>query len=402
MSARKRSVAFLAGVVLTALSTAEVGPASADDVVCGQVITQNTTLHEDVRPCPGNDDNPNDGVPPYALKIAASNITLDLNGHDVAGVTTPGDGVGILVQDVTGVTIKNGEIKHFDAGILVLRGGSHTMTGLTLYRNIGPQEVDAGDAPQCLSDVEADLVQCITSFRITEGPNFIGDGIVIRNSPNNVVRGNEVAFNGPYSGISVLGPASTGTSIDTNDVHDQDVPVVLRLRDRGTGRVVRYDYGIALGVADGGVPKGSRASVTNNQVTRSLNQGIFVGVNDSVLSRNQVSSSGFVTPSPTTVAGDNGRIPGTGIHMEGSRNRVESNTVMLNGYHGIYLSSGDNNQILNNDARFNGNTAAETVGTSIGATFEGDSDLKDQKTNCGTNIWRGNRFITANPACTRG
>lgn len=53
------------------------------DVDCGKVITANTTLKDDIGPCPRN-----------GLIVGADNITLDLGGHRLFGFNGPGPGRG--------------------------------------------------------------------------------------------------------------------------------------------------------------------------------------------------------------------------------------------------------------------------------------------------------------------
>src|SRR5262249_12996952 len=84
------------------------------------VITQNTTLKQDVGPCAG------DGI-----RVAADNITLNLNGHKVFG--TPGhlhDNVGVHLMGRHGVVVTGGkalaEITDFDAGVAIEGGGGNT------------------------------------------------------------------------------------------------------------------------------------------------------------------------------------------------------------------------------------------------------------------------------------
>ncbi len=56
------------------LLPAGVTGAGAAVLSCGQTITQSTVLENDLTGCPNN-----------GIVIGANNITLDLNGHTVAG-----------------------------------------------------------------------------------------------------------------------------------------------------------------------------------------------------------------------------------------------------------------------------------------------------------------------------
>src|SRR3989338_10998076 len=73
-------------------------------VGCGDTITEDTVLTEDLLNCSGN-----------GIIIGADNITLDCNGHRIDG---NGDFNGISVSNnVNGVTIKNCNIQEFGYGI---------------------------------------------------------------------------------------------------------------------------------------------------------------------------------------------------------------------------------------------------------------------------------------------
>jgi hypothetical protein len=74
---------------------------------CGDTITQDTTLTSDLGPCPEN-----------GLVIGADNITLDLGSHTVTGQS---GGVGVIVKDRRGVTVRNGTIKSLGTDVLLGR-----------------------------------------------------------------------------------------------------------------------------------------------------------------------------------------------------------------------------------------------------------------------------------------
>jgi len=64
--------------------------------------------------------------------VKADNVTLDLNGHTI---TEGGEGIGVNLTEVNGVTVKNGEISNFSFGIYLRDAGNHTITGNTLTKN---------------------------------------------------------------------------------------------------------------------------------------------------------------------------------------------------------------------------------------------------------------------------
>ncbi len=58
--------------------TQDCGPSSASHLACGDTITADTTLDSDLTGCPSN-----------GIVIGADDITLDLNGHTIAGDGKP-------------------------------------------------------------------------------------------------------------------------------------------------------------------------------------------------------------------------------------------------------------------------------------------------------------------------
>ena len=115
-------------------------------------MTTSTTLTADVGPCAG------DGI-----DIAASNITLNLNGHRVFAAPGPrfGDFAGIRFQSVTNSTVESGEVTGFDAGVFLDHGSANTASHVNVHDNIG----------------------ALNSF-----DSLLGDGIVTMHSGGNQIR----------------------------------------------------------------------------------------------------------------------------------------------------------------------------------------------------------------------
>jgi hypothetical protein len=111
-SSRPIVSAVLFSACLWALTALNTGEAFATQVSCGQAITQDTTVDNDLIDCPGD-----------GLVINADDTTLDLGGHTIDGV---GQASGIAVGEgafSTGpdrVTIENGTIRE------VVRSASDT------------------------------------------------------------------------------------------------------------------------------------------------------------------------------------------------------------------------------------------------------------------------------------
>jgi hypothetical protein len=89
-------------------------------VVCGEIITADTTLTADLA-CPAGTV--------LAITINAPDITLDLGGHTISG--DPYE-VGVMVNGYSGITIKNGTIAGFNDGIFLIDSDDSVVEHLTI------------------------------------------------------------------------------------------------------------------------------------------------------------------------------------------------------------------------------------------------------------------------------
>lgn len=282
--------ALITGVALAAPAAA----AQPQPLQCGSVITHNTILANDIGPCSGN-----------GLVIAASNITLDLNGHSVAGTftaesplppTNTSDTVGISFRDTTGSTLMNGSVYHFAAGLQLHGGSGNHITKVNVHDNIGALPTDTADN---------------------------GDGIDLFGSNNNLIDNNVIVHNGVWSGISLLSPGGTGTNgssynrILDNTLRDNNVAML----NSSGGPDWKRDVGIAV---EG--PGATHNLIANNTITGSGTNGIEVF---------PACSDGYAVNK-----GCNGTVPN-------DYNTIRNNTVTQNGY-GLPLSAplGDGIQVL--------------------------------------------------------
>jgi hypothetical protein len=96
---------------------------SKADITCGQTITEDTILTENLVCPPGTD---------YSLIIGAPNITLDLGGHMISGHAPD---TGVLSVGQEGITIRNGTIEGFNVGVFIIESHQATMEYLTV-RNL--------------------------------------------------------------------------------------------------------------------------------------------------------------------------------------------------------------------------------------------------------------------------
>ena len=93
---------------------------SKPNITCGQTITENSILAEDLACSPDTE---------YAIVIGASNITLDLGGHTISGYTPR---TGVFATSQEGITIRNGTIDGFNVGVYIDQTNRVTIENLTV------------------------------------------------------------------------------------------------------------------------------------------------------------------------------------------------------------------------------------------------------------------------------
>jgi parallel beta-helix repeat protein len=316
-------------------------------IECGMEITQDTVLTSDLV-C---DQGP-------ALVLVADDVSVDLGGHTVrpaARFRTKGP--GILLRGVRGCTVRNGTVRHFEAGVAIEGGARNTIEALAVEENIGSPDGE------------------------------LGDGIVIDRSRDNVVRGNVVRGNGPFSGISLLREAE-GNEVAGNTVVDNNMSD-FEYADAG-----RQTMGIRV---EG--PVANRNRIVGNTVTGSGCDGIVVLAtcdnpdDEPPCVGTPPNEHNEIVGNTTSGNGTSGR--GCGIRLFSmplpippAHNVVRDNVADNNTSYGIALDGlplrAAGNQAIRNRGRGNGE-------------FDGsDGTLMPP---CGRNVWADNDFATVNQPC---
>ncbi|HEV2758126.1 MAG TPA: right-handed parallel beta-helix repeat-containing protein [Acidimicrobiales bacterium] len=306
-------------------------------------------------------DNDLSGCTNNGIVVGADNITLDLNGHTVAGTSASGDQGGVVLVGRTGVTVRNGTVRNFDVGVVIEGGSNNTVEGINAFDNI--------------------------SFSGTT--NRGGDGIAILSSRDNSILRNNTVNNGPFSGIGIYSdidsahPRSTG-GVSSGNVVDGNV-VQGNIQGRTPNNVVNNDnIGIRL------EPGNTRNFILNNRVTGNGLDGItlFVRNTFTVVRANIVTENGFYRQTAR-------RGNGIGLQIGGANdNIVEYNISTRNADNGISIRNGSlRNVVRNNTAVYN--AVLPPASTNFGPTF----DLLDNNPNCDANVWQDNRYGTAFPPC---
>jgi parallel beta-helix repeat protein len=296
----------IAAVAICAFApTAQASPAV--DVSCGEVITRDTRVANDLNDCPGS-----------GLVIGAPGITLDLGGHriDGNGELAP-DGETEAGIDNTaghdGVTIKNGAIREFDVGVSLPELSRNRLTGLRVFHNtILGMDLD-------LSDHSVIKNSSFTG----NGADFGGPGIFLIGSHHNRIEDNHAARNG---GDGLLVIDSSGNRIEDNPFADNGEAGLSVVGDSADNKVRRN---VLNGNAFAGmVIEADHTDVRRNRAIQNGNGAIVIG-DDNAIIRNQVSGP----------SGCSAEDCGFGISFEGgSGNLIAGNTVVGSPVAGIRLA----------------------------------------------------------------
>jgi large repetitive protein len=339
-------------VTATALSLALSSGAYASKAVhvsCGQKITQDTRLANDLTDCTNN-----------GLVIGADDITLDLNGH-----TIDGDGLDNLVEgcpdfhcdigiDNTahhhGITIQDGAVQEFSSGIWIEGGADHRLRRLSVSRNADGIDVAlAADTVVTQSSVEGNVfgiwIGRSDNIRIERNTvlDYQGCGVEVQNSDHLLIEPNSVSSNDP--GAPLAGDAcgiglfngSARSRIERNSVSGNGFVAVI-------------------------VEHGDDNEVTGNHIFRN-NAGVILDGDRNTISRNRVSD----------VLGSCDGC-GVGISFEGGHdNLIAGNTVERTREAGIRLAAFEpfTPPAVDNAAQLNTVRGARLDGILVDATAVG-------------------------------
>lgn len=292
----------LAGLLLGVLAGAPSALASSP-VTCGATLLRDTRLREDLVDCPGD-----------GLVLGADDITLDCDGHAIAGI---GGANGVRVDGRASVTVKNCSIRGFSRAI-ALQG----TTGSTVEGN----SISCGDSAMGIT------VQDGVHDRIVD--NDIGDCETgIQMAASSVIHVDDNLLVGSHTGI-VLEAGVYGARVRRNQVSDSS--------------------GSALGV--GGHVLGN--TIEDNVVERAWT-GFFSNgdVSGNRIDDNEVrdSQSGFsLYYSPRNVLDGNLAMHNVGtaiMFFQGSsRNLIQDNETDDNGMYGIGFQSMANGNVLEDNS----------------------------------------------------
>jgi parallel beta-helix repeat protein len=269
----------LAVVGVTLLSG---GRALGQQLRCGDTITTDTTLDSDLVDCPNN-----------GIVIGADDITLDLNGHTIGGDGTEFAGCpenefcdeGVLNDGHDGVTVRDGSVRDFVFGVVVVGARHNRVVDITVSSNDGTGlQLDQGGISLNRSD--RNLVKRNALRRN-------GDlGVFMEKSDHNHIRKNRIGRN-PEGGMITEGNAN---KIVRNRMARNGGGIQITVVNRGTkavgnvvrGNDVRASRGGGISVDTG--PK--RTRISRNHVVGSGRDGIDVNSRSTKLSKNRAVRNG--------------------------------------------------------------------------------------------------------------
>ena len=289
-------------------------------LACGDEVTLSTLLMNDLTNCLGD-----------GLRVTEPLVVLDLNGHTVDGI---GLAVGVRVDGVDDVVVRNGTIADFDHGVQLAPG---TTRGVVEFLTLTANQVSGIDLRDADGPAGGNTVRQNTlsgnglGIALLDGTSNAavhantvlenaGEGLVLHGSDRNLVEGNQFT-GGSDRAVELL--ASSDNVLRANSI---------------------------TGSGDGGIDVvlGShRNTLEDNRLSETGDSGILVSESDgNVLEDNSahgMSDNGIVlsTVSGTTVRGNDVRFNPTGLELSGAvGNLIEGNDASESSGNGMELGGG--------------------------------------------------------------
>jgi parallel beta-helix repeat protein len=314
-------VLLAAMVALAAASPMAVGGGRplASHVSCGDTITADTTLDGDLVNCPN-----------HGIVIAADEITLDLNGHQIDGDGAPAVGCdpqreycdrGVLNDGHDGITVRDGSVRDFEAGVVIKRARQNRVLNVSSSTNQFNGFVIADSARSLVRD---------SSGNGNPAPD--GDGIGVFRSRHLRILDN--AFRRNARGMHV--EDSTNLIIKNNRLAGNSGPGILMQADRNQ---VRGNRCVRNGVRNHAciiLRPGSRNTIAQN---RSFHDGggiLIEGGRGNLVARNVVARA----------RRDGIRLGFREPPIRGANNAVRGNVVRGSGADGFAVAEHDRHSLL--------------------------------------------------------
>jgi parallel beta-helix repeat protein len=297
---------------------------------CGAMIAHSTTLYADLTGCPGD-----------GLVVAADGVNLNLNGHVVASLGTPGT-VGVRVVGRRNVTVTGGRVQGFRVGVYLAQTTHSRVAGVTALHNTDVGIVLSGAPDNTILDNDA----AGSDVGVYLGPA----------SARNVVKANTATEN--VQGITL--DRADGNDIDGNRLSgNSDNLIISAAGNHIHGNIVTDAIGCPDGCGYGiSLEAGRDNTVEGNQVFRTVQDAIRVAAFDpdqpttgNVVRGNvvraaavdgiAVGTTGDGVVLDTVVTGNVAvTSDGDGIHVAAATTRVTANVATGNGRYGIEAVAG--------------------------------------------------------------
>ena len=295
------------------------------DCECGDYVIGDITL-EDSLTCD------NTGT---SLIIGADNVTLDCADNYIS---SDGDNIGVLINGVSGATIKNCEIYGYsdedEVGISLQNDANNNLLlNNTLYDNFNGIELKwRSNNNQIINNTVTDNSYLGISLRFS--------------SNNNIIQGNNASFN-CMAGIRVS--KSNETLIDNNDANSNN------------GLNGCTNQGIDLSYA-------SNNTVTNNRILSNPNTGIIVANSGGNILENNTIEDGIY-----------------GVYFNGvSYSEITNNTISNSSNSCIYVQGGNSYNTISD------NTITNSYGESYGIYVDDyNTDVNYNTVECTTSLTTG-------------
>jgi Right handed beta helix region len=233
-------VAALALAVVLGATRAPRAGARRAVLTCGSTITTSTTLTADLTGCGG------DGV-----RIGASHVTLNLNGH-LIGSNGSGATAVVVNNGSTNAIVENGRITGFNTAVSVL-AASGKVQAIRAWNNSYGVVVQAADSTvvtgNTLFDNVVDGIRVFSGQKVQITNNFLrentDDGVFVQAAaPSATITGNKAISNGG-AGIDVDGPSAHVTG---NVANGNTTEGILLNDDTATVGTNTASYNTKLGI----------------------------------------------------------------------------------------------------------------------------------------------------------
>ena len=260
-------------ITAAALSLSLASSADAKTAVpvsCGETITTDTKLANDLTDCPEN-----------GIVIGADNITLDLNGHTIDGTFVPEqcppdcESNGVLSEGHERVTIKHGAVQEFGSAIGIVDGAGHRIRRVSMSRSgDGIDLISANRSAVTRSSVNENVFGIFVArsdrIRLTRNGvhGYQGCGVEVQRSSRVVIERDSVFANdpeGPIEGDACgigLFNGSTLNRVVRNEVSGNGFVAVISAHGEGNRLTANHIFNNKSGV----ILDGDRNKVTRNHV----------------------------------------------------------------------------------------------------------------------------------------